>query len=802
MQGEPSHQHDDLQASRDLEPEVQDVSDTLYERRVSLPEQAASTGDLARSDHRALLGNMNAHAPGTESFSLELPSGLSEHGSRSSFPWDNEDAFHPPLAEEEARELGIPETIPEDRILDLSHEVTKTPSEERAPDLAGDVAAFGATPDNPDARELERTANFVPPSELLNSERNDLGAFEEAFERAIRARGLGEGISRADALEVFLPKRRNAPFVAKGGLTPIDGSLAPTPENVEPAEDLASKQEDLAPAVAIAFASSAIGSAGSKKSKKEKNSSKKAGKRGSSRLRDSTLSEDDEPPGERAFSEAQAAPEEPNSVVDDLVSQDSAPQETLQEKPAFSDSGERPNPFGNDFEIREADSVFQPVPANDSGAGGELEEEAPEATEDFSWAPASKKDKKRTKQSQRSASLETSNATEVKPIETLVEPVDPFQAELADDWTPTSSKKSKKEKKSRKSGPSTPLETSTPVEDTAIETPAEPVDLTRDVGEDEWAPTSSKKAKKDKKKKKQTLDWTDEVAPAAAVAAAVGAGAAVAANMLGDDKDKEAVAEPEDIAEAAGDPAPAPQDVVAEDTSEAVNDVEASSTKPEQSDHFADSQISGKKSRKDKKKKKAKTLDWDEPPSETPESYTTPAEDLIAHSATGPTEEPQSYLVQSPAPEVELPEQVEEVPAGSETAREVADDDWAATTEKSKKDKKKAKKSKPLDLDDLDNELTAQEASTAPEEDVKSKEVVTLEKSGAVAGDKDLDLPSIASSVPSIPDVETLEHADRLASASAQDLHDSPSHQGLSHNRSHECLRFPVEASRTFGDSR
>ena len=142
-------------------------------RRVFLPEQAASTGDLTQPDHRALLGSL--HAPGTDSFGLELPSGLSEHGSRSSFPWDNEDAFHTPLAEEEARELGIPETIPEDRPLDLSRDVTRTPSEERAPDLSGDVAAFGAAPDNSDTRELGRTASFVPPSELLNSEKERPG---------------------------------------------------------------------------------------------------------------------------------------------------------------------------------------------------------------------------------------------------------------------------------------------------------------------------------------------------------------------------------------------------------------------------------------------------------------------------------------------------------------------------------------------------------------------------------------------------------------------------------------------------
>ena len=643
MQGESSYQHGDLEASIDLEPEVQDFAETLVQRGVSLPEQVAFTGDLTPSSHRALLGNLNA-----------------------------------PLAEEEAQELGVPETIPEDSPLDHSRDVTKTPSGERAADLSGDVAAFGFPSDDPDTRELERTASFVPSSELLNSGKNDLGAFEEAFERAIRARGLGEGITREDALEVFLPKRENAAFVAKGGLTPINGSLAPTPENSESAEDMSSKQSDLAPSVATALSSAATEAAVSKKSKKDKKKSKKAGKRGSSGLRDSTLSEDEESSGKRALSEAQTVSEKPLSFSNDSVPQDTAPQETLQETSAVSDSGERPNPFGNDFEIREADNVFQPVPADDSGATRDLQGKAAEAAGD------------------------------------------------------------------------------------------------------EWAPSSSKKAKKDKKKKRQTLDWTDDVAPAAAVAAAVGAGAAAAANMLADDKDKEVVAEPEDIAEAAGDPAPAPQDVVAEDTTKAARDVEPSSTKPEQPDDFADSQTPGKKSKKDKKKKKSKTFDWDALPSETPESTTTPAEDLTVDSATGPTgptEEPQSYLEASVATEAEPPTKAEEAPAGSETPGEVVDDAWAPTPTKSKKDKKKAKKSKTLELGDLENELTAQEVTPAPEEAVRSKEVAEPENFDAVANDKDLNLPSIASSVPSIPDVETLEHADRLASASSKDLHDAPSHQ-------------------------
>ena len=147
-----------------------------------------------------------------------------------------------------------------------------------------------------------------------------------------------------------------------------------------------------------------------------------------------------------------------------------------------------------------------------------------------------------------------------------------------------------------------------------------------------------------------------------------------------------------------GNPAPAPQDVLAEDTTEATRDVEVPPTKPDQTDDFADSLISGKKGKKDKKKKKSRTFDWDEPPSETPESNTTPAEDPTVNPAIGSTEEPQTSLEPSLAPEVELLEQVGEVPAGSETAREVADDEWAATTKKSKKDKKKGKKSKTLEI--------------------------------------------------------------------------------------------------------
>ena len=164
--------------------------------------------------------------------------------------------------------------------------------------------------------------------------------------------------------------------------------------------------------------------------------------------------------------------------------------------PAMENERDGPNPFGNDFDLR-------PEKLERRGEVGidfardfdtqkstrDVESEAPveEATEDFAWAPISKKDKKKKKKSH------TATTAEETPFDTPSEP---------------------------------------------IETPSEPIESSREQVEDEWAVPTSKKGKKGKKdKKRNTLDWTDDVAPAAGAAAAIAAGAAIGASAFDGDEE-------------------------------------------------------------------------------------------------------------------------------------------------------------------------------------------------------------------------------------------------------------------------
>ena len=65
----------------------------------------------------------------------------------------------------------------------------------------------------------ERHGSWDPTDEELEQAYNGLGAFELAFARAVQVRGLGPGISRVEAIEAFLPRRNNAPFVPKSKLS-------------------------------------------------------------------------------------------------------------------------------------------------------------------------------------------------------------------------------------------------------------------------------------------------------------------------------------------------------------------------------------------------------------------------------------------------------------------------------------------------------------------------------------------------------------------------------------------------------
>ena len=137
--------------------------------QASATEQAASIGDLTHLVHSESIPELHVRSPLGDEIPMEELSGLSEHASRVSFPWDDEAATTP---------------LPDDD-QDFDFEVQQTRSlDERLP--------------------LERVQSFVPSSDLLAQRGNELGAFEEAFERAVRARGLGPGMTREEVVGRFL----------------------------------------------------------------------------------------------------------------------------------------------------------------------------------------------------------------------------------------------------------------------------------------------------------------------------------------------------------------------------------------------------------------------------------------------------------------------------------------------------------------------------------------------------------------------------------------------------------------------
>ena len=512
-------------AIEEIIPQTEAVVHDLDSRRVSVPEQSAEEGDLTLLEHHQSQNEQpEGIALGREA-TLDLPTDFSEHASRVSFPWDDQEAASTPLPEDQDRELDF-----------ILEEQSSEP-------------------------ERPRLRNFVPSSELLNQPKNELGAFEEAFERAILARGLGDNITRDDALDAFLPKRNNAPFMVKGALTPIAQSLATTPASTPPVEE--SLQE---------------AASSSKKSNKEDRKSKKASKK-NRRLRDTIAEEDETPenedsPRDQVVQDA-ALSMEPKPTSEQLmaVARALAAQDDVAAMPEHAVvAAQDPNPFGNDFEIRE-DEVVAPVavPVADSvrnikpqalasGIDVAVEPKVEEAAEEFSWAPISKKDKKKKKKGQSS----------------------------------------------------TPAQISTPAEQTPIENPRELGEGPEEQFDDSWVPSTSKKGKKDKKR--STLDWTEAAAPALA-GGAIGAGAATT-TLQDDDKEKEIVAEPEDIPdtrfEEPYDNRLIPEVITAADN---VQDEPARETTP---DYFSSFTPTGKKGKKNNKKSKSSAFDWDTPQGDVP----------------------------------------------------------------------------------------------------------------------------------------------------------------------------------------
>lgn len=122
----------------------------------------------------------------------------------------------------------------------------------------------------------ERIEPYVPTQEDIDRAYHDHSAFELAFAKAVQARGLTEDTTRSEALESFLPKRNNAPFVPKDNLSPIAGSAASSMVNtpVHSPDDDRSVSESPA-AEHEAEPSFAMQLAGKKTSKKDKKKSKK-----------------------------------------------------------------------------------------------------------------------------------------------------------------------------------------------------------------------------------------------------------------------------------------------------------------------------------------------------------------------------------------------------------------------------------------------------------------------------------------------------------------------------------------------
>ena len=690
-------------------PEAEAVEGALQGRKVSFHDQPAEMGDIRSLVHPEVEVDPTDHWTTERTFGPAT--GLSEHGNPMLTPKDDNEAVLP-LTDDVPRQFGLEHQLP-----------WEGASEEAA-------------------------AAFVPSAALLGKLSNDLGALEEAFERALRARGLPPGLSRTAALGGFLPTRDNAPFIAKGGLTPIAGSEVSSPADKSPPAE-----EDEAPR------SPAV----PKSSQKDKKTSRKLDRKGSSLRQVSLNEEEGDLDRETVLPAIQLTA--PSST--DLA-QDAAPAEAGVPPPTAQGDRDGPNPFGTDFEVPPEAVEYQPIPSEPPM------EPAVEAT--------------------RALQLNL----EDQAFDKGVEPETPLEAAAEDFSSAPVSKKDKKKKK--KSQTSTPAETATPSEATPLENPSEPIETSKEAVEDDWATPSAKKSKKGKKdKKRQTLDWADEVASDAGLtAAAIAAGTVIDASAFEDKNIPPTVAEAEELVEATEvekqelEPAREIDQPLTElDAPSGVAIVEA--TQPENNadlDDFAAVPTS-KKDKKKKKKGKSSTFDWDDASTET----STPGESetvLPADKAVTSMTTKMGDAVLFSVPE-NVSQTAQDVPIPAEasvgTRTEAADDEWSAPSKKqSKKDKRKGKKGKSIAFADLPDEDSTPQTPAEPE---ISQNLV--EDDGRFPSVVAMDEPP----VPEMENKDDLPLLTAIATASAEEHHESEQHQEILDKPLPQVSGFPAKPEDT-----
>ncbi|KPI41412.1 uncharacterized protein AB675_9281 [Cyphellophora attinorum] len=240
---------------------------------------------------------------------------------------------------------------------------------------------ISANPENAADRTEESHLDLTPSLEETNKPHDTHGAFEEAFERAVRARGLSNASSREEAHNAFLPKHDNA---TQSSLTETSPALDEQSERVSgsPGAGSADHIEQAQPAWDDGFSTT-------KKSKKEKRKSK---------LRESVHFDD--------FVEASPA----------------------------HDSGV----------LIPVDATAESIELDDTQSGlksaAELIEAPVEANEE-EWAPLSKKDKKKKKKQSRALDFSESAQPFEEPIASpftaTPDAVDQKSADLVDDHAAT-----------------------------------------------------------------------------------------------------------------------------------------------------------------------------------------------------------------------------------------------------------------------------------------------------------------------------------------------------------------------------
>lgn len=239
---------------------------------------------------------------------------------------------------------------------------------------------------------LARNTSYVPQADELNKQGNEITAFEEAFERAVRARGLSQSSSREDALDALLPKRDNPPFTRADHFPALgeENGGSGTPRETD--QDVAGLPEPV------------------------------------------QLEATSEPGLENEFAWA------PTSKKDKKKKKGQT--SMILDEPAIDSS--RKLDLGEASNLELSESANKP------------DEAIEPATDDVPWAPTSKKDKKKTKRQSQAFDLSEppAVAAEETPVDASRDEIDPGIEESAtpedDIWQATSDKKSKKGKKDKK----------------------------------------------------------------------------------------------------------------------------------------------------------------------------------------------------------------------------------------------------------------------------------------------------------------------------------------------------------------